>query len=292
VYLRILVSFGVPLCLFAGDAFAQNCRAGSIELDFNIQCACVKSPGSEQCELYMRNKSMYDGNGIEPWQGTVGTQRTAPAPSKVPRSSVPQQRTPVSPALLPADTPFWLMLPTGTRMAIGMRPQWLSASPLLDQLLSLGGQVGGQNMDAIRRELTGVETVIIATTRLGGPPLILARAADVVRATKSERDPYRYVDPNTILVGDWNETNAAMRRMFAQDPASAEARMAGRVAAWSDVWLVMDLLAVPGKATQLPGATKMTVGLAMRDDLTMEAWLDTLSAFAAKNLAARLQKNP
>jgi hypothetical protein len=32
--------------------------------------------------------------------------------------------------------------------------------------------------------------------------------------------------------------------------------------------------------------------MAMRDGLTMEAWLDTPSALAAKNLAARLQKNP
>ena len=68
--------------------------------------------------------------------------------------------------------------------------------------------------------------------------------------------------------------------------------MAGRVAAWSDVWLVMDTMAVPGAAISLPGVTKMTVGLAMRDGLTMEAWLDTPSAFAAKNLTARLQKNP
>ena len=286
------VSFGVLLGLLAAGAFAQNCRPGSIELDVNIQCACVKDPGSEQCEMYKRNKSMYDGKGIQPWQGAVGTQKTAPPPYTVPQPSVPQQRTPASAKLLPADTPFWQMLPAGTRIAIGMRPRWLSASPLLDQLLSLGGQVGGQSMDAIRRELAGVETVIIATTRLGGPPLILARAADVVRTTKSERDPYRYVDPNTILVGDWNATNAAMRRLFSQDPVSAEASMAARVAAWSDVWLVMDPLSVPGAATQLRGVTKMTVGLAMRDGVTMEAWLDTLSAFAAKNLAARLQKNP
>jgi hypothetical protein len=68
--------------------------------------------------------------------------------------------------------------------------------------------------------------------------------------------------------------------------------MAGRVAAWSDVWLVIDPSAVPGKSAQLPGVTKMTIGVAMREGLTMEAWLDTPSAFAAKNLAAWLQKNP
>lgn len=263
-------------------------------MDFNIQCACVKDPASEQCQLYQRNQSMYDGKGIQmqPLQGTVGAQKTAPPSGRAVQANVPQQRTPVSPTLLPANTPFWQMLPAGTRIAVGMRPQWLTASPLLDQVLSLGGQMGGQNMDTIRRELAGVDTVIMASTRIGGPPLILARAADVVRATKAERDPYRYVDPDTILVGDPNETNAAMRRLFSQDPVSAEAGMAGRVAAWSDVWLVMDPRMTPGMATQLPGVTKMTVGMAMRDGLTMEAWLDTPSAFVAKNLAARLQKNP
>jgi hypothetical protein len=68
--------------------------------------------------------------------------------------------------------------------------------------------------------------------------------------------------------------------------------MAGRVASWSDVWLVVDPRVTPKMAAEFPGVTKMTVGLAMRDGLTMEAWLDTPSALAAKNLAARLQKTP
>ena len=36
----------------------------------------------------------------------------------------------------------------------------------------------------------------------------------------------------------------------------------------------------------------MTVGLSMQDGLTMEAWFDTPSAPVAKNLTARLRKNP
>jgi len=247
--------------------------------------------------MYKRNKSMYDGKGIQMWQ-PGGAPKTDPAPyrapqsNRAPQSSVPQQRTPVSATLLPADTPFWQMLPAGTRIAVGMRPQWLTASPLVEQLLSLGGQMAGQNVDAVRREMAGVDMVIMANTRSGGAPLILARATDVVRATKAERDPYRYVDPDTILLGNWNETDAAMRRLFSQSPVSAEATMAGRVAAWSDVWLVMDPRVTPKMAAELPGVTKMTVGMSMRDGLTMEAWFDTPSALAAKNLAARLQKNP
>jgi hypothetical protein len=288
-----LVLFSIPPGLLSVGAFAQNCQPGQIDYDINIQCACDKDPLSEQCQLYKRNKSMYDGKGLQPaWNpGTPNKSRSAP---KAAQTVVLQDRTPVSQTLLPAETPFWQMLPPGTRIAIGVRPQWLSASPLFDQLLSLGGQATGQKMsvDAVKRELAGVETVIFATTRSGGSPLILARAADVVRTTKAQRDPYRYVDPNTILVGDPNHTNAAMRRLFSQDPASAEARMAGRVASWSAVWIVADPIAAPGAAAQLPGVTKMTVGLSMYDGLTMEAWFDTPNAFFAKNLTARLQKSP
>ncbi len=292
MYIRNLVSLSVLLGLLAATAFAQSCRPGSVEYDVNIQCSCIKDPNGEPCQLYKRNKSMYDGKGIQMWQPPEGAQKTDPTPYRPPQSRAPQQRTPVSATLLPADTPFWQMLPAGTRIAVGMRPQWLTASPLLEQLLTLGGQMAGQSMDSVRRELAGVDMVIMASPRLGGSPLILARAADVVHATKAERDSYRYVDPDTILVGNWNETDAAMQRLFSKGPASAEAKMAGRVAAWSDVWLIMDPQATPGLAAKLPGVTKMTVGMAMRDGLTMEAWLDTPSALAAKNLAARLQKNP
>jgi hypothetical protein len=252
----------------------------------------VKDPGGEPCQLYKRNKSMYDGQGLPVWQPADLAPKTDASPHRVSQPSVPQQRTPVSATLLPADTPFWQMLPEGTRIAVGMRPRWLAASPLLDQLLSLAGQMAGQSIDAVRREMAGVDMLIMAGAPSGGAPLILARATDVVRATKAERDPYRYVDPDTILVGDWNATDAAMRRLFSQGPVSAEARMAGRVAAWSDVWLVMDPRATAGVAAKLPGVTKITLGMAMRDGLTVEAWLDTPNALAAKNLAARLQKNP
>jgi hypothetical protein len=278
---RALVFFGIPLALLAVDAGAQNCRPGTIEWDVSMQCSCDKDPLSDTCQLYKRNKSMYDGKGVQ-WAplkpNTATSVRTVAPPA------VPQDRTPMSPTLLPAETPFWQALPPGTRIAIGMRPQWLSASPLFDQLLSLGAQATGQKMsvDAVKGEMAGVDTVIIAATSVGAAPLILARATDVVRTTKSERDPYRYVDPNTILVGNPNQTSAAMRRLFSQDPVSAEARMAGRVAAWSAVWLVADPTVAPGVATQFPGVTKMTVGLSMHDGLTMEAWLDTPSALAAK----------
>jgi len=287
----------ISVLLACIGALAQNCRPGSVTMDVDIRCACVKDPNSQTCDLYKRNKSMYDGKGVQMWNPPAGLAPAAPTRSESHASentrSAPQERTPVSATLLPAETPFWRILPPGTRMAVGMRPQWMVTSPLLDQMMRMAGPVGGQSMDAMRSELAAVDTVIIAMTSTNAPPLILARAEDVVRATKSERDPYRYVDPDTILVGDWKETGTAMNRLFSKSDATAEARMAGRVAAWSDFWVVMNLLTAPGGlAARLPGATRLTVGASVRDDITVEAWLDTASPLAAKRLADRLRSNP
>ena len=109
----------------------------------------------------------------------------------------------------------------------------------------------------------------------------------MVRTTKSERDPYRYVDPNTILVGDPNQTNAVMRRLFSQDPA--ERGNVGVSLPPSGWWRIQRRC---GRGVQLPGMTKVTVGLSMEDGLTMEAWLDYKVRIRGESLTARLQKNP
>lgn len=286
---RVLWAVFLPTAIL----IAQNCRPGAVDYDLNIKCACVKAPNSDSCALYKRNQSMYDGKGIDLSKSVLSPYTAAPAN---PRAAAPQQqRTPVSAGLLPSNTAFWRILPPGTIMAVGMHPQWLSNSPLMEQVMSLAGPASGMSMESVRRELAGVEEVIVAVTRPGAAPLVLARAPEVVRATKSERNSYRYVDPNTILIGDSAATNAAMGRLFSAGPESAESAQAGRVAAWSDVWMVMDLAragALVGPLGQLSGATRMTLGFSARDNFTMEVWLDTAEPLAAKNLAARLQKNP
>ena len=285
----------VGILLACGAAAAQDCRPGSISYDVDIRCSCVKDPGSQTCDLYKRNKSAYDGNGLQSWVPSAGMEKTtvpAYVPSR-PATTVRQESTPVSKSLLPANTPFWRILPPGTRMAVGMRPQWMANSRFLESLMRMAGPVAGQKVDEMRRELAGVDTVILAMTRTNAAPLILARAEDVVRATKSESDPYRYVDPDTILVGDWTETGAAMNRLFSRAEPTAEAKMVDRVAAWSDFWMVMNLMGAPGSlAARFPGATKLTVGAAVRDGVTVEAWFDTASPLAAKRLAERLRGNP
>jgi hypothetical protein len=52
---------GVSLC---AQQKPPNCAG--VSLDVDIRCACVKDPNGQTCELYKRNKSMYDGEPLKP----------------------------------------------------------------------------------------------------------------------------------------------------------------------------------------------------------------------------------
>src|SRR5580704_10772289 len=97
---RTLAFLGVPLGLLGVDASAQNCRPGSVDWDVSIQCSCDKDPLSDTCQLYKRNKSMYDGKGLQPGWNPIKP-NMAPSVRRV-APTVTQDRTPVSPTLLPA----------------------------------------------------------------------------------------------------------------------------------------------------------------------------------------------
>ena len=81
-----------PALLAVSAAFGQNCRPGTVNWDVNIQCACEKDPQSDSCKLYQRNKSMYDGKGLQPaW--TPNKPDAAPAVRKA-APAVAQDSTP------------------------------------------------------------------------------------------------------------------------------------------------------------------------------------------------------
>ena len=209
------------------------------------------------------------------------------------RARAPQDLNPVSPSVLPPAAPLWRLAPAHAQMVIGLRPQSLTSSPLMDQIMrSNSGLIPG-GLEAIRRESAGVD-LLMMVTRNGASPLILARGPDIIHAVKAEDDPLRYLDPQTIVVGDWNETYAAVGRIMSATPMPGEGRMA-EVAPWSDVWISADssvLNKFSAGHAPLPGVTRFTMGLAMRDEITMILWMETPSAFAAKSLLAQLTKNP
>jgi hypothetical protein len=91
MHFRNLVSLSVPFGLIAATALAQTCRPGTAEYDVSIQCSCIKDPNGQPCDLYKRNKSMYDGKGIQMWQPTEGAQKTDPTPYRPsqPRATQP-----------------------------------------------------------------------------------------------------------------------------------------------------------------------------------------------------------
>jgi hypothetical protein len=234
--------------------------------------------------------------GDPPSHTGPATLRPAPRTTQVvaPHAArAPQDLTPVSPSILPPTAPFWRVAPQGAQMTIGIRPQFLTSSPFMEQILRAGGSLAAGGMDEFRKESQGVDLIVIST-RVGQSPLILARGADVIHATKAENDPLRYLDPQTIVVGDPNETRAAIGRIVSAVPASNE-RFLASVAPWSDVWLTADAAVLnkfaSGRAA-LPGVVRFTMGMAVRAEITTEVWLETLSPYSAKLLLAKLNANP
>jgi hypothetical protein len=204
-----------------------------------------------------------------------------------------QDFTPVSPSVLPPTAPLWRLAPAHAQMVMGIRPQALTASPLIEQILRTGGGLAAGGLEAFRRESAGVDLIVMAM-RNGASPLILARGPNIIHAVKAEDDPLRYLDPQTIVVGDWNETYAAVGRIMSATPVPGEDRVA-EVAPWSDLWISADssvLSKYSAGRAPLPHVTHVTMGLAMRDEVTMMIWLETPSPYAAKVLLAQLTKNP
>jgi hypothetical protein len=274
---------------FATVVFALTVSLQSQEM----QWAC--SPSSQ----YYDSDFCRGVRGDAPSKTGLATQRSAtPAPRTTqvtaPRvARAPQNLTPVSPSILSPTAPFWRLAPQGAQMTIGIRPQLMTSSPFMEQILRAGGSLAAGGIDEFRKESQGVDLIVIST-RGAQSPLILARGTDIIHATKAENDPLRYLDPQTIVVGDPNETNAAIGRILAATAVPNE-RFLASVTPWSDVWVSADasvLNKFSGGRAALPGVVRFTMGMAVRAEITTEVWLETLSPYSAKLLLAKLNANP
>jgi hypothetical protein len=290
-YLIILATFCVAACAQIPE---RNCMSNP------MMQGCPAAESARQSQEMMNQKPWWEEHpellnqklpGSNSATSTAAARRvTAPTPA---RARAPQDLTPVSPSVLPPTAPLWRLAPLHTQMVLGIRPQAVTSSPLIEQILRSSGGLAAGGVEAFRRESAGVELIVMAM-RTGASPLILARGPDIIHAVKSENDPLRYLDPQTIVVGDWNETYAAVGRIMSQTPMPGEGRVA-EVAPWSDVWISADssvLSKYSAGRPALPYVTHFTMGLAMRDEITMLLWLETLSPTAAKALQAQLSKNP
>lgn len=264
---------------------------------------CMSNPMMQGCPMAESARKTQEMLNQKPWweehpellnQKVPGSnQGSAAARPSAAKARAPQELTPVSPSVLPPTAPLWRLAPAHTQMVMGIRPQAITSSPLIEQILRINGGLAAGGVEAFRRESAGVELIVMAM-RNGASPLILARGADIIHAVKSENDPLRYLDPQTIVVGDWNETYAAVGRIMSPAPVPGEGRVA-EVAPWSDLWISADsslLSKYSAGRVPLPGVTHFTMGLAMRDEITMMIWLETPSVFAAKVLLTRLTKDP
>jgi hypothetical protein len=219
--------------------------------------------------------------------------RTGPnATSGVSVAKPQQDLIPVNPGVLPLATPFWRLAAEDTQLVVGIRPQFVSSSAVVEKVLQASGGLASGGIEAFRKRSQGIELLVIAAST-GKSPLILARGADIIHAVKAEHDPLRYLDPQTIVVGNGNETLAAIQRILSP-AADHKDQFLASVARWSDVWIRADasMLEKLAPGATLQGVEHLTIGMSTRDEMTMEAWLEMPSASAASLILAQLMKNP
>ena len=108
--MNIRAHFCLGSTRFAHTLLRRTAEPGTIEWNVSIQCARAKDFSSEQCKLYERNKSMYDGKVLQPgWNpamlnGSSGAQAAPPAvPGRIPMPGSVQPS--FRPTVLLASTP-------------------------------------------------------------------------------------------------------------------------------------------------------------------------------------------
>ncbi|MBI4907036.1 MAG: hypothetical protein HY820_25645 [Acidobacteria bacterium] len=290
--------------VFALLAFPCSGQWDKIQTRSWIDEYCQKNKTGEYCRAYARGdkagmaKAMTAGLTGAPVIKGVGPATKVASGTAV--SAVP----PASAQVLPEGSPLWRFAHPNAGMIFSMRLQALLNSPMVDGLWKVfGGMLpGGAGIESAKQELSGVELLMVSMRMApGGKPdmLLLVRGDKPQSLVRGHTAPVRYLDPRTIVIGEWNAVHYAIQRVITPGPVTMKEQRVRDVAAWSDIWMSMDrsflnvapVFAIkPGVA--VPAFTRATIGLTMREEMVTEAWIDTASVAAANKLLADLHTNP
>ncbi len=234
-----------------------------------------------------------DRSGSQPAQSPV-VKAVVPASTAIP---------PASSEVLPADAPLWRFAYPNSGMLFSVRLPALLDSPVLSELWKLfGGMVPGNvGLERARRELAGVDLMMLSL-RVGAngrrEAMMLVRG-DRPQTLVRGQTHMRYLDPKTILVGEWNAIHAAIQRVITPGAVTAREERVKGLSSWSDLWLTVDhsfmnMVPVPGM-TAGPAAgmyRQLSMAMTTGDIMTTEVCIDTPSVAAANKVLAELLKNP
>lgn len=207
----------------------------------------------------------------------------------------PNWQVPVSGAL-GADYPLWKFAHANASVLIGLKVKSIADLSLVRELLEAAG-TRDADLDLAVRSLGEIEQLWLSILKVPGRQpsvLILASGRIPEAATDGLRAngiSARYVDPNTVILGQRTEVNASLARLL------AKAEVKPMRDDWNDshLWMAAsgsELAAMVGPGKAPVGVTRLTAALTMAQTAAIRMTLETATPVAARNLNAQLDKDP
>lgn len=195
---------------------------------------------------------------------------------------------------LAADWPRWTFAQPDAGAMVGMKLTALVQSPVLSALL--GADIGKQWQSSI----PPVDEVWVSIRPLPGQKteavmLLIGPAVESVAADlRSKGVTVCFLDQRTLLVGEWNAVNLALRRVIAGVPGPMSKRAAEL---WSgdDLWMIagrqmMNQVLPPNSDTS--GLTGASVGLNLQSRVALDMLLTGATPAETARWASKLSQNP
>lgn len=283
--------------LFVAAAAAQLPERNCMSDPFMAGC-----PGAEQARKIRElvDKGLITNNPVG--LNLPGKPAARPAPragnarTTVPANAVsdtdwkrPRLEKPLAP-----DWPRWSFAPPDASVLVGMKLNALFRSPVLQKIL--GSDLWKQFADSP----PPVDEVWLSVRLVTGEQpdavmLMIGPALDsIAEGIRSQGATVCFLDPQSLLVGDWDGVNEALQRVALAEPGRF-AKRAGELWARDDLWVIAGrqmIASLMPHSTATAGIAGASLGFSMQDKFLVDMTLTAATPAEAVRLAARFQKNP
>lgn len=269
-----------------------NCNG--VGLDVDIRCACVKDPNGQTCDLYKRNKDLYDGNlKVTPLApnvrlGDPSLGKSAPAG----RPARPQQAR-----VLPLpSTDYLRFIQPDAIAAVGIElGKFMQTQGLIQALLSMSG--GADQEDKVVAALKEVDHLWLSVSAPPDGVLLMTGRFEQGAAAglfySAGIRPVFLGGPGVLMMGPEPSIHAALARMA--KPAANDGWVAQRAKALArdhEMWVVMEPPAGSKKdaGAALQAIRKFALGVRVTGKMSVDGEAIADSEADAQKLAAWLDQ--
>lgn len=267
-----------------------NCNG--VGLDVDIRCACVKDPNGQTCDLYKRNKAMYDGN----------LKLTPPAPHVKPSDlpgakSTPAPRSSSSRAqqarvLALPSTDYIRVIHPNAMAAVGVDLGKLAQMDLMQAMLGMPG--GADQKEKIAGAFKEMDHLWLSVSApADAVALMTGHFEQGAAAGMFYSDGVRPVflgGPGVMMIGPEASIQAALARMA--KPVAGDGWVAQRakdLARDHEVWIAMEPPAGSkqdaASAAPLQGIRRFALGVRMTGKMSLDGEVVAGSDAGAQKIA-------